>query len=144
MNDYSNIVWRCPTLEDILKDREELELTLQLFLKQNITDEAIHQLAFQLLEGKYLELTDEAWSQLENTDSWSKIKPGDMDTVRCLSAGYERDVGSILLAIESGQPLPAPTILEYNHRFYKVSGNTRLMVARALNQHPMVLLGLFS
>ena len=93
--------------------------------------------------GKLVRLSDEVWDMVENTDSHSdNILRGDWDTVATCSAANEvpRDWESKKKALQSGIPIDAPIIARQGDTLHLVSGNTRLMVARALGVRPDVLI----
>jgi hypothetical protein len=83
--------------------------------------------------GRLVDLDEKTWSNLKNTDSYS-IK--DIDHAKELANIYKRDIESILKA----DKLPAPIVVEKNKEYELVSGNTRLMVARALKIKPKIWL----
>lgn len=105
-------------------------------------DEALKYLTqiLEALSNGYLEsLSDELWSNLENTDSWEKVEPGSIDEVRKISDGYNKNFKGVYNAILEGKEISAPIILiKPNRKPYLISGNTRLMIARALAQRPRV------
>lgn len=96
-------------------------------------------LLFLAEEGQLEVLSEEAWFALENTDSFD-IEIEDWKSVEEHSTIHEvrRDWESIKEAMESGHTLPAPIILRSKERYYLVSGNTRLMVSRAIGIAPKV------
>ncbi len=101
---------------------------LEAYKKSNLTD-----------------LTNGVWSTLENTDSfdiqhnnWGQIDEHVQYTNN--ETGAQRDWHDIRKKMEHGEELDAPMILKYDDRFYLISGNTRLMVARCLRKTPKVLI----
>jgi curved DNA-binding protein CbpA len=98
---------------------------------------------FQFIEiaesSPLVTLDDDMWSKLENTDSWD-VTPGSWDDV----AGYADQVGRnweyLKQIMEDGQELDAPIIAKMGEAYHLVSGNTRLMVARAKGITPQVLI----
>jgi hypothetical protein len=93
------------------------------------------------------ELSEDMWSQLENTDSYG-IPPQDWSLVEEHAvAGHSsnsRDWQLLKARYEQGATIEAPMVLKANGILHLVSGNTRLMVARALGITPKVLLVEFS
>ena len=77
---------------------------------------------------------------MQNTDSWNNIKPGDMSAVNSLAKQYGRDVSRLTQVFQKGGDLPAPIVLIQNNNSYLIGGNTRLMVVRALNVRPSVMM----
>jgi hypothetical protein len=86
-------------------------------------------------------LSDELWSTLENTDS-TDIQKDDWASVADHSEAQEkkRDWQDLRTKLEAKIPLDAPVIAKYRDTFHLVSGNTRLMVSRALGIRPQVLI----
>ena len=83
-------------------------------------------------------LSDEIWKNVENTDSLS-ITKGDWGAVALIAESHGRDWRMLKEKMEKGQPIDAPIIVKLGGKFHLVSGNTRLMVARALGVRPRVL-----
>ena len=96
-------------------------------------------------QGQLVDLTEDLWSKLENTDSYD-IKSGDWEKIEeyinfsNIENGSNRDWNDLKQKIEQGQQVDAPIILKYDDTFHLVSGNTRLMVSRALGKTPKVLI----
>jgi hypothetical protein len=89
--------------------------------------------------GELAELSEDVWQILENTDSLD-ISPGDYGKVDELSKQVGRDWETIHEALESGKTIEAPIVMKHEEKYHLVSGNTRLMVARAMGIRPTVLL----
>ena len=86
---------------------------------------------------RFTELPDSVWSQLKNTDS-ADVTKGDWEAVKRASEG-KRDWESIRRKMERGERLDAPIIIKLPNEYHLVSGNTRLMCAKALGLVPKVL-----
>jgi len=90
------------------------------------------------------DLKEEVWSNLENTDSYD-IEPNGWSTVEDhisytnKTSDATRDWQLIKTKMEHGEDLDAPIVLKHGNIYHLVSGNTRLMVARALGKTPKVL-----
>ncbi len=88
-------------------------------------------------------LTEILWGQLENTDSYD-IPLGGWDIVKdhAVEGNVDnpRDWETLKMKIENKESLDAPIVCQKNGQLHLVSGNTRLMVARALGKSPQVLL----
>jgi hypothetical protein len=85
-------------------------------------------------EGKLIELKEEIWNKMKNTDSY-KIK--NLQEAKNMSNFYKRDIDSILQATS----LPAPIVVkDTKGQYILVAGNTRLMVSRALKVTPKIWL----
>lgn len=79
------------------------------------------------------------WSKLENTDS-NDVKKGEWEKVKDLSDQVRRDWEDIKKKMEDNTTMDAPIILKYKDTYHLVSGNTRLMVAKALGVTPRVMI----
>ncbi len=100
-------------------------------------DESV--LMFQARDGELVDLDEDMWSNLENTDS-NRFSPGDLETAHRFAAEAGRDSHNLLHRIETGETLDAPIIMQIGDTYHLVAGNTRLMVARAKGIRPKVLL----
>jgi hypothetical protein len=117
------IVWKKPHLGEEIEELERTanNLNLDIFDLKKSWD-----------AGKLRKLKVEEWKDLENSDSWTT---NSIEKATKLAKKYDRDIDSILLA----DRLPAPVILfRENGNPYLVSGNTRLMVCRALGYVPTI------
>lgn len=96
-------------------------------------------------ESMLVGLTENMWSTLDNTDSFD-IPPKGWETVAehidytNQQTGATRSWQDLKQKMEQGQELDAPIVLKYQDKLHLVSGNTRLMVARALEKTPKILL----
>jgi hypothetical protein len=99
-------------------------------------------------EGQLRVLDDDLWSRLDNTES-KDISKGDWETVDAVIQHSNNDIPKprdrrdwkdLKRKIESGTKLNAPIIMKYGDIHHVVSGNTRLMVAKALGINPEVLI----
>jgi len=124
------INWIKPDLEEEIEEIERTAIDLDLNMEMLYGDAK---------KGKMIELSDEVWSQLDNTDSWeiNKIE----DAVE-FAHEYDKDVERLIRAFESDNAsIPAPIVLKrQDGHYYLIAGNTRLMVARAFGVRPKVLL----
>lgn len=89
--------------------------------------------------GALVELTDNLWSKLENTDSWN-IGMGNFTLVRSFAEEYSRDDQKILEAMRQGKSMESPVIAQFGDTLHLVSGNTRLMLTKALGKTPKVII----
>lgn len=92
-------------------------------------------------EGVLQDLGEDLWLKLENTDS-NCFGVGAWDEVREASESQEvkREWKTLKEKMERGESLDAPIIAVVEGVPHLVSGNTRLMVARALGVTPKVLI----
>ncbi len=84
--------------------------------------------------GKLVTLNEGLLSRLENTDLHD-IEEGDWETVASKSKQARRDYISVKKDFGAGE-VKAPIIFDAGDRLHLVSGNTRLMVSRALGVRP--------
>jgi len=96
-------------------------------------------LMFQAQLGNLVELSDEVWSMLENTDS-NRYEEGGWGKVEEYATALNRDWHYLRDKLSKGAVLDAPIIMKFGSRFHLVSGNTRLMVARAMGIAPTVFI----
>lgn len=118
---------------DITSERGEFERVSKEFGIDTLVLEYLAQ------NGKLVELREDIWQILENTDS-SDIMPSDFEKVAELSTQVNRDWEAIHKGLLSGKEIEAPIIMKHKDMYHLVSGNTRLMVARAMGSTPTVLL----
>ncbi len=95
-----------------------------------------------------VELSDQDWERLENTDSFHGVQAGDIERARTITEDYNeelpeqyhRDFDALLAAFKKGNDIECPMIIEHNNRTHLVSGNTRLMIMRVLGMRPHVII----
>jgi hypothetical protein len=115
----------------VFAERGELERVAEAFG----VDASV--LEFRAQQGRLEPLDEELWAALENTDSFA-IEPGGWEAVAALSGQVGRDWETLRQRLQNGQTLDAPMILRQGERLHLVSGNTRLMAARAAGVTPRV------
>ncbi len=134
----SSDVFRFPSLKNQIGEIERVANTFDTTNKKSFIEKFMQKARHSTLIG----MSEELWKKLENTDSL-KILAGDWDAV-ALHAYHggdsPRDWQSLKLRMESGELLDAPIVVKIGNKMHLVSGNTRLMVARALGISPSVLL----
>ncbi|HBD24442.1 MAG: hypothetical protein A2566_01465 [Candidatus Zambryskibacteria bacterium RIFOXYD1_FULL_40_13] len=129
---------------DIEKEHGEIERVAQKYSPQN--PEAFIRTFYEKVQSsRIVDLTEEMWATLDNTDSfdiphdgWEQVK-GHIDHTN-QETRASRSWEELKQKMELGQELGAPIILKYFNETHLVSGNTRLMVARALRKTPKILL----
>ncbi|MFA9262436.1 MAG: hypothetical protein ACEQSB_03740 [Undibacterium sp.] len=99
----------------------------------------INRLTEGIAQVEPVDLTPDLWENLENTDSFD-IAAGDYARVRVLAQEYGRNEGHIIDQVNSGIPIETPIIAQRGEALHLVSGNTRLMLARAAGQIPKVII----
>lgn len=121
---------------DIEAERGEFERVAHTF---NVDEDTLMFLAKE--EGRLTPLNNGVWNILENTDS-TQIGKGDWDDVKACSEAHTpvRDWEKLKTSLEQKKQEDAPIIIKVEDTYHLVSGNTRLMVSRALGITPQVLI----
>ncbi len=129
---------------DVEQERGEIERAAQKYSPQN-SEEFVRFFYEKAQEATLVELTEEMWSILDNTDSfdipnngWEKVAEHVDHTNQ--ETGSSRSWEDLRQKMEDRQELDAPIVLKYHGELHLVSGNTRLMVARALGKSVHILL----
>jgi hypothetical protein len=134
---------------DLQNERGEIERVIRDFLSEDPNEKTITNI-IAILEGSPLiDLSDEEWSLVENTDSFHGVRAGHVEDAEQLTEGYnqelkaenKRDFNGLLNSFKQGRDIEAPTILKSKGILHLVSGNTRLKIARGLNSRPKVIIG---
>lgn len=118
------ISWYIPNL-----DKEEKEIE-EISQKLGVTPNSLR---LSLNRGKLIPLTDRIWENLKNSDSFGIH---DMSKIRAIA---KDEYKWLFDAMTSGKPVPAP-IVSTNAQGdpYLVSGNKRLMLAKAFLTNPQI------
>ena len=124
------INWKKPDLQEEIEEIERTAVDLDIDASKLFEDAK---------KGKIIDLSDDIWSKLDNTDSWD-IKS--IEDARVLADEYDKDIESLIRGFESGKAsIPAPIVLKRQEGgYYLIAGNTRLMVARAFGMIPKIYL----
>ncbi|MBP6912757.1 MAG: hypothetical protein KBB86_02380 [Candidatus Pacebacteria bacterium] len=139
--------WVRPNLEE---ERGEVERVVLEFLGKEITQENINQVIKILESAPLVDLSDKDWEVLENTDSFHNVKFGHLKDAEKITEEYNLDLApnnkrnfkNLLAGFQGGRKMKAPTILRNSAgKLHLVSGNTRLMISRALGIRPKVAIG---
>lgn len=119
--------WYLPNLSNIVEIQQQANI---LNIDADVLLQAIND---SIIEGKLVELSDEEWFKLENTDSVFKLN---IDQIR--QVGGKVDI--IVESLRNGLAMEAPIVLyRENQPPYLVCGNTRLMVSKLLKHRPTIL-----
>ena len=122
------VSWYKPLMSEEHEDMERTSEDLEIDL---------HEIEDGYQHGSLVELTDNIWEKLENTDSWGIES---LEDAKRYAEEYDKDIESIIEGFESGKSLPAPIVLiKPDGVPYLIAGNTRLMVAKALKITPRVV-----
>lgn len=123
----------------INSEMDEIERAVQDLSRDKKIDTSVQELVTSFLNADKVDLTEDIWSKLENTES-NKIKKGEMKKVVALANKYNKTSPMKLKkAIISGDYEP-PMILKLGEKYHLVAGNTRLCTAAALGITPKVLI----
>jgi len=83
-------------------------------------------------------LTIDIWTKLQNSTSY---KVSSLEKVEKITKKNNKDLDSLLNAIENKESIEAPIIIKWDENEYElVCGNTRLMIASALGTIPAVMI----
>ena len=142
----TNPEWIRPNLQ---KEIGEIERVMREFLDEEVTGENLKKVVDILENSPLSDLSEEEWSRLENTDSFHNVRQGEIKDAESINEEYnrelsedtKRDFGALLKSFRKGGAIEAPTILREKGILHLVSGNTRLMISRALNIRPKVIIG---
>jgi hypothetical protein len=135
VQDYSS--WTVPDWKDPDAEFDEVERTS---IEKGIN---LQTLLDVLDNGSMVELNDNMWSNLENQDSW-QIQEGQegFQMAVDLANSYKRNWSYVVKGFKENHTMPAPIIIKLpDQTCYQISGNTRLMFAKALGIRPKVWLG---
>lgn len=120
---------------DIYSEKGEFERVARTF---NI-DSSI--LLWAAQQGSLAPLTEDIWLTLENTDSYNIEIDGHE-----VAGQYAEEVGrnytevaeAMYAGVAKNEPIDAPIVMKIDETYHLVSGNTRLMAARAYGVMPKV------
>lgn len=104
-----------------------------------------HQFIERAKTGQLVDLAEDLWQKLENTDS-SDIPKDGWDQVdhhvshENANTGAKRSWQILKAELDKGTQLQAPMIAKVGDTLHLVSGNTRLMTSRAYGIIPKVLI----
>ncbi|MDB4940262.1 MAG: hypothetical protein JWO40_687 [Candidatus Doudnabacteria bacterium] len=140
----TNPFWVRPNPE---KEQGEIQRAVQEFLKVQPSGEVLQQVIDQINISPIVDLADDTWSLLENTDSYD-IRPGFLEDAENLTEEYnsqlsvenKRNFKALVQGFKRNQPMEVPIIIKSNDRLHLLSGNTRLMISRALSIKPKVII----
>ena len=124
---------------DVQGEIDELQRVVQYLNRDEGVDISTHDLVNAFQESEEETLTNEIWSQLENTES-NEIDKGDFQAVIDIARKYKKS-NPIKLAkkLKSGD-YERPMIVKFGNRYHLVSGNTRLCTAASLGINPKVFI----
>jgi len=125
---------------DLENEMDELQRVVQDLSRDEDINVSVDDLVNSFKKSKEITLTDEIWSNLENTES-NEIEKGDMDSVMDIAKTYKKtNPKKLSQSIKSGD-YKRPLILKFGDRYHLVAGNTRLCTAAAMGVNPKVFIG---
>jgi hypothetical protein len=135
---------------DMRNEAGEIVRVIRDFLGQEPSSETVQEITRMLQSAPEVELSDEVWATVENTDSFHHVRSGHLEDAENLTAEYNavlpvenrRDFNKLLDGFKNGSPMELPAIIrDRQGKMHLISGNTRLMIARALRLQPKVIIG---
>lgn len=133
------------TRPDLNKEKGELKRVAREFLGR---EDAVKELRDSLERSNVVELSESDWESLENTDSFHNVRFGSIDDARKITEEYNmlldedsrRDFDALLEGFTENKEMQCPTIVKKGGKMHLISGNTRLMISRALGIRPKVII----
>lgn len=133
-------MFKFPKVEN---ERGEIERVAEEFAKDN-TDAFVEEFITKAKASKMEKLDEKIWEKLQNTDSVD-VEKDEWDKVKEHAGEGERDWENLKKRFEKELLVDVPMIVKVINEdreevYHLVSGNTRLMVAKALGVTPYVLI----
>jgi hypothetical protein len=126
--------------QDIKNELDELKRVVQDLSRDENIDITLKDLIDAFRKSDEVDLSDDIWSNLENTES-RDIKNGDLDSVRDIAKQYGKTDPDKLVEILKNGEYARPMILHFgDNRYVLVAGNTRLCTAKAIGITPKVFI----
>ena len=124
----------------IANEIDELQRVVQDLKRNEDLDISLGKLVTAFSKSKEVELSNDIWDNLENTES-NEITKGDIDSVKILAKKYGKTNPDVLVkALKSGE-YHRPLIVKFDgDRYHLVAGNTRLCTAKAMGMTPKVFI----
>lgn len=145
----NSVNWVRPNLQN---ERSEIERTLREFVGLEPTDVDIEGVIEIIQSAPMVDLEDEEWEKLDNTDSFHNVRPDHIEDAQKITEEYNQDVArgnqrsvdTLVEGFTNGKEMETPVILrKETGETHLVSGNTRLMISRALRIKPKVIIAEF-
>lgn len=121
-------------------EMDEIERAVQDLSRDGVLETTVGDVVDAFINGKEIQITDEIWKKLENTES-NEVKKGEMKKVIEIAKKYNKKSPLILKKSLLKDDYDRPLILKFGDRYHLVAGNTRLSTAAALGMKPQVLIG---
>jgi hypothetical protein len=124
----------------IANEIDELQRAVQDLKRDEDIDISLGKLVTVFAKSKEVELTDDIWDNLENTES-NEIVKGDLDAVKAIAKRYGKTNPEILVKAIKSDEYDRPLIVKFDGgRYHLVAGNTRLCTAKAIGVTPKVFI----
>lgn len=121
-------------------EMDEIERAVQDLSRDGVLETTVGDVVDAFINGKEIQITDEIWKKLENTES-NEVKKGEMKKVIEIAKKYNKTSPLILKKSLLKDDYDRPLIIKFGDRYHLVAGNTRLCTAAALGMKPQVLIG---
>lgn len=125
---------------DLENEMDELQRVVQDLSRDEDITVSVDELVKVFKNAEEVTLSDEIWSNLENTES-NEIERGDMDSVMDIAKTYKKTNPKKLAQVIKSGDYKRPLILKFGDRYHLVAGNTRLCTAAAMGVNPKVFIG---
>jgi hypothetical protein len=126
--------------DDIQSEIDEIQRATQELSRDGHLETTVADMVNAFIKGKEIQITDDIWRKLENTES-NEVKKGDMKKVIEIAKKYDKTSPLVLKKSLLNGDYKRPLILKFGDRYHLVAGNTRLSTAAALGMKPQVLIG---
>lgn len=124
----------------IANEIDELQRVVQDLKRNENLDISLGKLVTAFSKSKEVELSNDIWDNLENTES-NEITKGDIDSVRSLAKKYGKTNPDVLVKALKSDEYHRPLIVKFDgDRYHLVAGNTRLCTAKAMGMTPKVFI----
>jgi hypothetical protein len=124
----------------IANEIDELQRVVQDLKRNEDLEISLGKLVTAFSKSKEVELSDDIWDNLENTES-NEITKGDIDSVRSLAKKYGKTNPDVLVKALKSDEYHRPLIVKFDgDRYHLVAGNTRLCTAKAMGMTPNVFI----
>lgn len=126
--------------EYINDEMDEIERAVQDLSRDGDLETTVQDMVDAFVNGKEIQITDDIWKKLENTES-NEVKKGEMKKVVEIAKKYNKTSPHILKKSLLKDDYNRPLIVKFGDRYHLVAGNTRLCTAAAMGMKPQVLIG---
>lgn len=125
--------------DDIQSEIDEIQRATQELSRDGHLETTVADMVNAFIKGKEIQITDDIWRKLENTES-NEVKKGDMKKVIEIAKKYDKTSPLLLKKSLLNGDYKRPLILKFGDRYHLVAGNTRLSTAAAIGMKPQVII----